>query len=99
MAAKTAAKRRQEKGASQRLFLCQSEAAQRGPGVSPGAHLASPTGAQGIVRYTAPTTERSEMNFHLVQPRAKYYSEIQRRIEKAQKENPKCKVRKDSVKY
>ena len=44
-------------------------------------------------------TERSAMNFHLVQPRAKYYSEIQRRIEKAQKENPKCKVRKDSVKF
>lgn len=44
-------------------------------------------------------TEHSEMNFHLVQPRAKYYSEIQRRIEKVQKENPKCKVRKDSVKF
>lgn len=44
-------------------------------------------------------TERSEMNFNLVQPRAKYYSEIQRRIEKAQKENPQCKVRKDSVKF
>lgn len=44
-------------------------------------------------------TERSEMNFHLVQPRAKYYSEIQCRIEKAQKENPKCKVRKDSIKF
>lgn len=43
--------------------------------------------------------ERSEMNFHLVKPRAKYYSEIQTRIEKAQKENPKCKVRKDSVKF
>ncbi|MHB1405607.1 MAG: MobV family relaxase, partial [Desulfitobacteriaceae bacterium] len=44
-------------------------------------------------------TERSELNFHLVQPRARYYSEIQSRIEKAQKENPKCKVRKDSVKF
>jgi hypothetical protein len=44
-------------------------------------------------------TERSELNFHLVQPRARYYSEIQCRIEKAQKENPKCKVRKDSVKF
>jgi hypothetical protein len=43
--------------------------------------------------------ERSGLNFHLVQPRAKYYSEIQSRIEKAQKENPKCKVRKDSVKF
>lgn len=44
-------------------------------------------------------TERSELNFHLVQPRTRYYSEIQCRIEKAQKENPKCKVRKDSVKF
>jgi hypothetical protein len=44
-------------------------------------------------------TERSEMNFYLVQPRVKYYGEIQNRIEKAQKENPKCKVRKDSVKF
>ncbi|MHB8062477.1 MAG: plasmid recombination protein [Ruminiclostridium sp.] len=39
-------------------------------------------------------TEHSEMNFHLVQPKVKYYGEIQNRIEKAQKENPKCKVRK-----
>lgn len=29
----------------------------------------------------------------------KYYGEIQTRIEQAQKENPKCKVRKDSVKF
>lgn len=29
----------------------------------------------------------------------KYYGEIQTRIEKAQRENPKCKVRKDSVKF
>jgi integrase len=43
--------------------------------------------------------ERSQLNYHLVQPRLKYYGEIQTRIEKAQKENPKCKVRKDSVKF
>lgn len=29
----------------------------------------------------------------------KYYGEIQTRIEKAQRDNPKCKVRKDSVKF
>lgn len=29
----------------------------------------------------------------------KYYGEIQTRIEKAQRENPKCKVRKDGVKF
>lgn len=43
--------------------------------------------------------ERSELNYHLVEPRLKYYGEIQTRIEQAQKENPKCKVRKDSVKF
>jgi len=43
--------------------------------------------------------ERSDQNYHLVKPRLKYYGEIQIRIEKAQKENPKCKVRKDSVKF
>lgn len=42
---------------------------------------------------------RSHLNYHLVEPRLKYYGEIQTRIEKAQKENPKCKVRKDSVKF
>lgn len=42
---------------------------------------------------------RSEQNYHLVQPRMKYYAEIQSRIERAQKKNPKCKVRKDSVKF
>ena len=43
--------------------------------------------------------ERSHLNYHLVQPRLQYYGEIQSRIEKAQKENPKLKVRKDSVKF
>ena len=40
--------------------------------------------------------ERSHLNYHLVQPRLQYYGEIQSRIEKAQKENPKLKVRKDA---
>lgn len=44
-------------------------------------------------------SSRSHLNYHLVQPRLKYYGEIQTRIEKAQRENPKCKVRKDSVKF
>lgn len=43
--------------------------------------------------------ERSHLNYHLVEPQLKYYGEIQTRIEKAQRENPKCKVRKDSVKF
>ena len=43
--------------------------------------------------------ERSHLNYHLVEPTLKYYGEIQTRIEKAQRENPKCKVRKDSVKF
>jgi len=43
--------------------------------------------------------ERSHLNYHLIQPGLKYYGEIQTRIEKAQRENPKCKVRKDSVKF
>ena len=43
--------------------------------------------------------ERSHLNYHLVEPQHKYYGEIQLRIEQAQKENPKCKVRKDSVKF
>lgn len=43
--------------------------------------------------------ERTHLNYHLVEPRQKYYGEIQSRIEKAQRENPKCKVRKDSVKF
>lgn len=43
--------------------------------------------------------DRSHLNYHLIQPRLKYYGEIQTRIEKAQRENPKCKVRKDSVKF
>ncbi|MEG1631194.1 MAG: MobV family relaxase [Hydrogenoanaerobacterium sp.] len=42
---------------------------------------------------------RSHLNYHLVEPQLKYYGEIQTRIEKAQKENSKCKVRKDSVKF
>lgn len=42
---------------------------------------------------------RSHLNYHLVTPRQKYYAEIQSRIEKAQRENPKCKVRKDSIKF
>ena len=42
---------------------------------------------------------RSHLNYHLVEPQQKYYAEIQSRIEKAQRENPKCKVRKDSVKF
>lgn len=43
--------------------------------------------------------ERSHLNYHLIEPQLKYYGEIQTRIEKAQRENPKCKVRKDSVKF
>ena len=42
---------------------------------------------------------RSHLNYHLVSPQQKYYAEIQSRIEKAQRENPKCKVRKDSIKF
>ena len=42
---------------------------------------------------------RSDLNYHLVQPQMKYSAEIQSRIEKAQRENPRCKVRKDSVKF
>lgn len=42
---------------------------------------------------------RSHLNYHLVMPQQKYYAEIQSRIEKAQRENPKCKVRKDSIKF
>lgn len=44
-------------------------------------------------------SSRSHLNYHLVEPQLKYYREIQTRIEKAQRENPKCKVRKDSVKF
>lgn len=43
--------------------------------------------------------DRSHLNYHLIQPQHKYYAEIQSRIERAQRENPKCKVRKDSVKF
>ena len=43
--------------------------------------------------------ERTELNYHLIQPSLQYYGEIQTRIEKAQRENPQCKVRKDSVKF
>ena len=43
--------------------------------------------------------ECTHQNYHLIAPVHKYYREIQTRIEKAQKENPKCKVRKDSVKF
>ena len=43
--------------------------------------------------------ERSHLNYHLIEPCLQYYGEIQTRIEKAQKENPKLKVRKDSVKF
>ena len=42
---------------------------------------------------------RSHLNYHLIQPRLQYYGEIQTRIENAQKENSKLKVRKDSVKF
>lgn len=44
-------------------------------------------------------TQKSVENYHLIEPQHKYYSEIQLRIEQAQKENQKCKVRKDSVKF
>lgn len=44
-------------------------------------------------------TEKSAENYHLIEPQHKYYGEIQLRIEQAQRENPKCKVRKDSVKF
>ena len=44
-------------------------------------------------------TDRSPLNYHLIQPQHKYYAEIQSCIERAQQENPKCKVRKDSVKF
>lgn len=43
--------------------------------------------------------ERTHLNYHLVEPRLKYYEEIQTRIEEAQRKNPRCKVRKDSVKF
>lgn len=43
--------------------------------------------------------ERTELNYHLIQPCLQYYGEIQTRIEKAQRKNPQCKVRKDSVKF
>lgn len=42
--------------------------------------------------------ERSHLNYHLVEPTRSYYWEIQSRIEAAQRQNPRCKVRKDSVK-
>lgn len=44
-------------------------------------------------------TQKSVENYHLIEPQHKYYGEIQLRIEQAQRENPKCKVRKDSVKF
>ncbi len=44
-------------------------------------------------------TSRSAQNYHLVQPQMKYYAEIQSRIERAQRENQRCRVRKDSVKF
>lgn len=44
-------------------------------------------------------TDHSHLNYHFIQPQHKYYAEIQSRIERAQKKNPKCKVRKDSVKF
>ena len=44
-------------------------------------------------------TDRSHLNYHLVEPRHKYYAEIQSRIEQAQRKNPKLKVRRDSVKF
>lgn len=43
--------------------------------------------------------ERSHLNYHLVKPAGSYYWEIQSRIEAAQRQNPRCKVRKDSVKF
>lgn len=43
--------------------------------------------------------ERSHLNYHLVEPTRSYYWEIQSRIEAAQRQNPRCKVRKDSVKF
>ena len=43
--------------------------------------------------------ERSCLNYHLIEPQMHYYGEIQTRIEKAQRENPRMKVRKDSVKF
>ena len=44
-------------------------------------------------------TDHSHLNYHLVEPRHKYYAEIQSRIEQAQRKNPKLKVRRDSVKF
>ena len=44
-------------------------------------------------------TQKSAENYHLIEPQHKYYGEIQLRIVQAQRENPKCKVRKDSVKF
>lgn len=44
-------------------------------------------------------TQKSAENYHLIEPQHKYYGEIQLRIKQAQRENPKCKVRKDSVKF
>ena len=42
---------------------------------------------------------RSDENYHIIAPQFSYYYEIQSRIEKAQKENPMFKLRKDSVKF
>lgn len=44
-------------------------------------------------------TNKSRENFHLIKPTKKYYAEIQSRIEQAKKENPKIKIRKDSIKF
>lgn len=43
--------------------------------------------------------ERFHLNYHLVEPTRSYYGEIQSRIEAVQRQNPWCKVRKDSVKF
>ena len=45
-----------------------AEAAQREPGVSPGARLAAPTGRPGLVRYTALTTARENARPALLGP-------------------------------
>lgn len=44
-------------------------------------------------------TSRKKENYHIITPITSYYKEIQVRIEEAISKNPKCKVRKDSIKF
>lgn len=51
--------RRAAETAAKPCLTGRSEAANRGAGESPAARPCSPTGAQGLVRYTAPHTARA----------------------------------------